>query len=125
MTAVQISFSKAGAAEISRLPKSLQLQILNEFHVLTPNFLEKNPDRFGRMVRGNASVFRYRALDYRIYFQPTPTGFLILRVLHKNTLQDFLFRSHLPASEDQVLQENPSFWAMIDPSRADEHRRDE
>ena len=37
------------------------------------------------------------------------------RVLHKNTLQDFLFRSNLGgAGEDEALGQSKSFWKLIE-----------
>jgi hypothetical protein len=38
---------------------------------------------------------------------------VIHRVLHKNSLKDFAFRSQLPLSEDELLAENPKFWELI------------
>jgi hypothetical protein len=39
---------------------------------------------------------------------------IVHRVLHKNTLKDFLFRSKLPVSEDKALGESKHFWSMIE-----------
>jgi hypothetical protein len=116
-TAFQIIFTPVSSAEMSTLPQLLQLEILSEFNVLTPNFLEEHPERFGKIVHGNRSLFRYRAKDYRVYFEKTGKGLVIHRVLNKNTLKDFLFRSQLPISEDEELQQNPHFWALIDNSK--------
>jgi hypothetical protein len=35
-------------------------------------------------------------------------------VLHKNTLDDFLFRSNLPLSEDEAAGKSKTFWKLID-----------
>ena len=42
---------------------------------------------------------------------------VVHRILSRNTLKDFLFRSSLPTGEDEVLQENPKFWEMIESAR--------
>lgn len=97
------------------LPKPLQLEILSEFNVLTPDFLEMNPDKFGMVKHGNRTLYRYRTKDYRIYFEKTEQGLLIHRVLHKNTVKDFFFRSRLSSSEDEGWKKNPEFWQLIDP----------
>lgn len=110
----QIVFTPVSSAEMSALPKLLQLEILNEFHVLTPNFVQDNPEKFGVIRQGNRELYRYRAKDWRIYFEKIESGLTIHRVLHKNSLKDFLFRSALPVAEDEALQHNPSFWKMID-----------
>lgn len=115
----QIIFTPVSSAEMSALPQLLQLEILNEFNVLTPDFLKEKPDRFGMIKKGDRILYRYRAKDYRIYFEQTKPGLLIHRVLHKNSLKDFLFRSQLPISEDEELAKNPNFWEMIDSPPSD------
>jgi mRNA interferase RelE/StbE len=37
-------------------------------------------------------------------------------ILNKNSLKDFFFRSKLPISEDQLLQDNPKFWQLLETS---------
>ena len=41
-------------------------------------------------------------------------GVLVHRILSRNTLKDFLYRSNLPGAEDEALEQNPKFWEMID-----------
>ena len=110
----QIIFNQVSSAEISALNKLEQLEILNEFNVLTDNFIEQNPDKFRILVKDKRQICCYRAKDFRIYFERTSEGVRIHRVLHKNTLKDFFYRSNIEISEDEALQSNPSFWAMID-----------
>jgi hypothetical protein len=42
---------------------------------------------------------------------------VVHRILNRNTLKDFLFRSNLPTGEDEALQENPKFWELIESAR--------
>ena len=35
-------------------------------------------------------------------------------ILSKNTMKDFMYRSKLPISEDQLLEENPKFWQFLE-----------
>jgi hypothetical protein len=42
---------------------------------------------------------------------------VVHRILSRNTLKDFLYRSSLPIGEDEALQENPKFWEMIESAR--------
>jgi hypothetical protein len=44
-------------------------------------------------------------------------GVVVHRILSRNTLKDFLFRSSLPTGEDKVLEENPKFWEMIEAAK--------
>jgi len=71
-------------------------------------------EKFGKVSRDGRSLLRYRARDYRIYFEAHPEGLLIHRVLHKNTIRDFLFRSNLPIDEeDGEVAKTNDFWSLI------------
>ncbi len=112
----QIIFNELSAAELSGLPKGLQLNLLSEFQLL-PEDLDRLADgqgSFGRIERDGKKLFRYRASDYRIYFETCPQGVTVHRILHKNTLSDFLFRSKLPLAEDDQLGRTKGFWRLID-----------
>ena len=112
----QIVFNELSAAEMSALPTDLQLDLLAEFQVI-PEDLEENLDteRFGTIERDGKKLFRYRASDYRIYFEKRPEGITVHRVLHKNTVRDFLFRAKLPMpAEDAELGKQKGFWKLIE-----------
>ncbi|MDB6147186.1 MAG: pare toxin of type ii toxin-antitoxin system parde [Spartobacteria bacterium] len=110
----QIIFNELSAAEISALPKSLQLDLLAEFQIMPADLNRLDPKRFGLIERQGKKLYRFRAKDYRIYFEKTNEGITVHRVLHKNTLRDFLFRSKLPTSEDAQLGETREFWKLIE-----------
>ncbi len=114
MSMFQIIFNELSAAEISALPKSLQLDLLAEFQILPEDIDHLDTRRFGVIEREGKKLHRYRAKDYRIYFEKTDQGITVHRVLHKNTLRDFLFRSKLPTSEDAQLGETREFWKLIE-----------
>ncbi|HXM73948.1 MAG TPA: type II toxin-antitoxin system RelE/ParE family toxin, partial [Chthoniobacterales bacterium] len=102
------------AAEMSALPKKLQLDLLAEFQILPEDMDHLDAKRFGVIEREGKKLYRYRAKDYRIYFEPRPEGITVYRVLHKNTLRDFLFRSKLPTAEDAQLEKAREFWKLIE-----------
>jgi mRNA-degrading endonuclease RelE of RelBE toxin-antitoxin system len=110
----QIIFNGLSAAEISALPKKLQLELLAEFQILPEDLEQLDSERFGVIERDGRKLYRYRAKDYRIYFAKTEEGIKVHRVLHKNTFRDFLFRSKLSVSEDAQLGETREFWKMIE-----------
>jgi mRNA-degrading endonuclease RelE of RelBE toxin-antitoxin system len=111
----QIVFNELSAAEMAALPKELQLELLAEFQVMPDELDNLDPERFGAIERDGKKLFRYRAKDYRIYFARSPEGLLIHRVLHKNTIRDFLFRSRLPMpEEDAALGQRREFWKLIE-----------
>jgi hypothetical protein len=111
----QIVFNEISAAEMAALPKELQLDLLAEFHVLPEELDELEDERFGLIERDGKKLHRYRAKDYRIYFAKAPEGIVVHRVLHKNTVRDFLFRAKLPMpAEDEQLGMQRGFWKLIE-----------
>ncbi len=112
----QVVFNELSAAEISQLDTLLQLELLTEFKVTPEDLKRTDDDRFGRMEREGRTLYRYRAKGYRIYFEVIEGGVRVLRVLHKNTLGDFLFRngSKVSGAEDEVLAKSKSFWKLIE-----------
>lgn len=110
----QIIFNELSAAEMSALPKKLQLDLLAEFQILPEDLDRLDSKHFGVIERQRKKLYRYRAKDYRIYFEKTNEGVTVHRVLHKNTLRDFLFRSKLPVSEDKQLGTQKEFWKLIE-----------
>src|SRR3954471_25010277 len=112
----QIIFNELSAAEMAALPKELQLDLLAEFEVM-PSDLDETADseHFGSIERDGKRLLRYRARDYRIYFEKTEEGITVHRVLHKNTIRDFLFRAKLPMpAEDAELGKQKEFWKLIE-----------
>jgi mRNA-degrading endonuclease RelE of RelBE toxin-antitoxin system len=110
----QIVFSEISASELAKIPKEVQLELLAEFHFLPDNLDHLDSKAFGVIEREGKKLYRYRANDYRIYFQRSPEGIVVHRVLHKNTIRDFLFRSKLPMAEDEQLEKSSSFWKLIE-----------
>jgi mRNA-degrading endonuclease RelE of RelBE toxin-antitoxin system len=110
----QIIFNEISAAELSALPRTLQLGLLSEFQILPEDLDKLDGERFGCIERGGKKLYRYRASEYRIYFQRCPEGLTVHRILHRNTLSDFLFRSKLPMAEDDQLGQTKAFWKLID-----------
>jgi mRNA-degrading endonuclease RelE of RelBE toxin-antitoxin system len=118
MNAFQIIFTPTSAAELGRMPKELQLEILGEFRGLPQHVLGSELEDFGKLESGGQILHRFRIGDYRIYFQRHQLGVLVHRILSRNTLKDFLFRSGLKAGEDEALQENPKFWELIEAAKS-------
>jgi mRNA-degrading endonuclease RelE of RelBE toxin-antitoxin system len=113
---LQIVFNDISAAELSRLPTQIQFHILEALNITSNDLEEKTlASRFGVLERGAKKLYRCRAGDHRIYFAVNDGDVRIHRVLHKNTLADFLYRSNLPGGgEDEALSQSKSFWLLID-----------
>lgn len=114
MRIFQIIFNPTSAAELARMPKELQLQILGEFRGVPGEVMSNELDRFGKLRRGGKTLHRFRVGDFRLYFERHDLGLVVHRILHRNTLKDFQFRSNLPLGEDEALQDNPKFWELIE-----------
>jgi len=125
MIQFQIIFNPTSAAELAKMPRELQLHILGEFRGLPQKIMNTELDRFGKLERTGKTLHRFRLDDYRVYFERHELGIVVHRILNRNTLKDFLYRSSLPTGEDQALQDNPKFWEMIESARmasTDENR---
>jgi len=118
MNAFQIIFTPAGAAELARMPKDLQLQILGEFRGVPHQVMATELEDFGKLERDGRVLHRLRVGDYRIYFEKHDLGVLVHRILSRNTLKDFYFRHGLKVEEDEALQSNPRFWELIENARS-------
>jgi len=118
MPTFQIIFTPAAAAELARMPRELQLQILGEFRGLPQQVRGTELDQFGKLEQAGRILHRFRVGDYRIYFERHTLGVLVHRILSRHTLKDFLFRSGLKSGEDETLQENPKFWELIETAKA-------
>ena len=117
MRLFQIIFNPTSAAELARMPKELQLKILGEFRGLPQQVLHADLDQFGKLERAGRTLHRFRVGDYRVYFERHELGLVVHRILSRNTLKDFLFRSGLKVQEDEALQQNPKFWDLIETAR--------
>lgn len=125
MSPFQIIFNPTSAAELARMPKELQLEILGEFRGLPQEVMGTELERFGKLERAGRTLHRFRLGDYRVYFERHELGVVVHRILGKNSLKDFLFRTRLPLGEDEALQENPKFWEMIEHAKLTSQRRDD
>lgn len=115
MSVYQIIFSKISANELSAIPTMEQLELMSGFQV-EDDFLngKKEDPRFGVVEKDGRRIFRFRSKDYRVYFTVEDSKVVVQRVLHADSLKDFLFRSGMAGSEDQKLGGSRSFWELID-----------
>jgi mRNA-degrading endonuclease RelE of RelBE toxin-antitoxin system len=113
----QIIFTPTSAAELARMPKELQLQILGDFRGLPHQVMSTELSDFGKLERGGRTLHRFRVGDYRVYFERHELGVLVHRILSRHTLKDFFYRSGLKVEEDEALQQNPKFWEMMEAAK--------
>ncbi len=113
----QIVFNEISAAEISRLDTLEQLDLIDSFKVAETDLENLDGDRFGKIERDGKLLYRFRAKDYRFYFEVRDGSVIVHRLLHKGTFSDFMFRSKMPLAEDEALAESKHFWKLIDEGR--------
>ena len=113
---LQIVFNKISAAEVSSIPTLEQLDLLGDFQVSESTLQTLDDARFGKMEKDGKILYRYVAKDYRIYFEVIEGKVIVHRVLHANSLNDFLFRTNISptAGEDENLSQSKHFWKRID-----------
>ena len=70
--------------------------------------------RLGSFFRGKKTMYRLRSGDYRLYFERDGITLHTVCILHKNTLTDFIFRTKLPISEEQLVEQHSSFWKYLE-----------
>ena len=119
----QIAFNEISAAEVSAIPAMQQLKLFFSFKV-DEGCLKGEPTdpRFGVVERDGRRIFRFRSDedDYRIYFTVEKNAdgdnvVVVQRVLHADSLKDFLFRSGMGHdAEDKKLGNSRSFWKLIE-----------
>ncbi|MGA0845955.1 MAG: hypothetical protein ACO3RV_05385 [Luteolibacter sp.] len=114
---LQIVFNEISAAELSALGTLEQLELLEEFKVTREDLQQLNGERFGKIERDGLVLYRFRADEYRIYFEVRDALVIVHRVLHKGTFSDFLYRSKMPLAEDEALASSKHFWKLIDEGR--------
>jgi mRNA-degrading endonuclease RelE of RelBE toxin-antitoxin system len=105
----QIIFNPTSAAELAKMPRELQLHILGEFRGLPQEVLKSDPHHFGQLERAGKTLQRFRLGDYRVYFERHELGVVVHRILSRNTLKDFLYRSSLPTARTKPCRRTRSF----------------
>lgn len=111
---LQIVFNEISAGEISRLDTLKQLEILDAFKVTQDTLQNIDGESYGKIERAGTTLYRFRADDYRVYFEVVEENVIVHRVLNKNTFSDLLFRNKLPVGEDEELSNSKHFWNLID-----------
>lgn len=111
---LQIVFNEISAGEISRLGTLEQLDLLDAFKVTEDTLNDIDGENYGKIERDGVALYRFRANEYRVYFEVQDGNVIVHRVLHKNTFSDLLFRTKLPVGEDEELSQSKHFWQLID-----------
>ena len=110
----QVTFSEQSMHELNRLDKLLQMEVIEPISSLTSGDLASPREPLGRFHREGKQYYRLRSGEYRIYFEVRGNVLHTHWILHKNSLEDLLFRMKLPVSEQQLFEQHSKFWKYLE-----------
>jgi mRNA-degrading endonuclease RelE of RelBE toxin-antitoxin system len=110
----QVTFSEQAMHELNKLNKLAQLDAIDPITNLKPADLAHPREPLGYFRRGQKSLFRLRAGDFRFYFEAQGETLHVDYILHRNSLEDFLLRNKLPVSEQQLVEQHSKFWKYLE-----------
>ena len=110
----QVTFSEQAMRELNKLDKLAQLDAIDPITGLKPADLAHPREPLGYFRRGQKSLYRLRAGDFRFYFESIGDTLHVDYILHRNSLEDFLLRNKLPVSEQQLVEQHSKFWKYLE-----------
>lgn len=110
----QVTFSEQAMREINKLDQLAQLEVIQPIGNLKAADLANPREPLGHFRRGQKSLFRLRAGDFRFYFEVRGDTLHVDYILHRNSLEDFLLRNKLPVSEQQLVEQHSKFWKYLE-----------
>lgn len=100
--------------ELNKLDQLAQLEAIDPISNLKPAELARPREPLGHFRRGNKSLYRLRAGDFRFYFEVHGETLHVDYILHRNSLEDFLLRNKLPVTEQQLVEQDSKFWKYLE-----------
>ncbi len=100
--------------ELNRLDKIAQMEALEPISRVKPSDLANPREPLGKFHRGGKDFFRLRAGAFRFYFEAKGDKIHTHYILHKDSLEDALFRLKLPVSEQQLFEQHNKFWKYLE-----------
>jgi mRNA interferase RelE/StbE len=110
----QVTFSEQSMRELNRLDKLAQMTALEPISQITPADLAHPREPLGKFNRNGKDFYRLRAGDFRFYFTVQEDKLHTHYILHKDSLEDALFRLKLPVSEQQLVEQHSKFWKYLE-----------
>lgn len=110
----QVTFSDQCLGELRKIETLEQLEVIGPLSLLTEFQLNNPKEPLGSFSRGKKTVYRIRSGDYRLYFERDGITLHTICILHKNSLTDFIYRTKLPMSEEQLIEQHSSFWKYLE-----------
>jgi len=110
----QVTFSEQSIQELNKLGQLEQLDVIAPLSALTSRQLSHPREPLGRFKRGNRYYYRLRSADHRMYFTVKGDSLHTRCILHRNSLTDFIFRTKLPITDEQLIEQHTSFWKYLE-----------
>lgn len=110
----QVTFSEQSMRELNRLDKIAQLEAIDPISKVSASDLANPREPLGKFSRGGKDFYRLRAGEFRFYFQVQGDTLHTHYILHKDSLEDALFRLKLPVSEQQLFEQHNKFWKYLE-----------
>lgn len=110
----QVTFSDQSMLELNKLDKLAQMEVVMPISNIRPSDLERPREPLGKFTRKGKDFYRLRAGDFRFYFEVTGETLHTHYILHKASLEDWLFRMKLPVSEQQLVEQDSKFWKYLE-----------
>ncbi len=110
----QVTFSEQSMRELNKLDKLVQLEAIEPISRVKPEDLAHPREPLGKFHRGGKDFYRLRAGEFRFYFEVQGDKLHTHYILHKDSLEDALFRLKLPVSEQQLFEQHNKFWKYLE-----------
>ena len=110
----QVTFSEQSMRELNRLDKLAQMTAIEPISQITPAALSHPREPLGKFNRNGKDYYRLRAGEFRFYFEVQGETLHTHYILHKASLEDWLFRMKLPVSEQQLVEQHSKFWKYLE-----------
>ena len=110
----QVTFSDQSMRELNKLEKLAQLAAIEPISQIRPADLAHPREPLGKFHRNSKDFYRLRAGAFRFYFEVQGEILHTHYILHKDSLEDALFRMKLPVSEKQLFEQDSKFWKYLE-----------
>ena len=110
----QVTFSGQAMHELNKLDKLAQLDAIDRISNLKPADIAHPREPLGQFRRGQKTLYRLRAGDFRFSFDIHGETLRVDYILHRNSLEDFLLRNKFPVSEQQLVEQHSKFWKYLE-----------
>lgn len=100
--------------ELNKLDTRAQIEVIEPISQLKPADIAHPREPLGKFHRNGKAFYRLRAGDFRFYFEVIDDTIHTHYILHKDSLEDLLFRMKLPVSEQQLFEQDSKFWKYLE-----------